>query len=234
VLGVDVAPRLAGGLLEAKLLRRGVARARELGARVAHLCLGSPSPRRALAEKEGFALARVYWDLEWLRPSTQGRCDQLPPAGPLPAGYFLRRFQPGDAPLLTQVQNAAFGDEWGFCPNTVAQIEYRTAMSNTCHDGIWLLCDAAAPGKAAGYCWTFLGPVDGGIRGVIGMIGVAPEHRGRGLSRALLHAGMGSLLDAGVDHIGLHVDRSNAAALALYQAAGFQKTGELDWFEAGL
>ena len=224
VLAVDVAPHLAGGLLEGELLRRGVQRARELGARVGHLCLGSPSPRRALVEREGFTLARVYCDLVW-------RHDSLPSPEPLPAGFSLRPFQPGDAPALTQVQNASFADTWGFCPNTVAQIEYRTAMSHTAHRGIFLLFQGTQP---AGYCWTGLAPVAGKTRGVIGMIGVAPEYRGRGLSRTLLLAGMAYLRSVGVYDIGLHVDQTNGPARRLYDAVGFQKTGELHWFEVNL
>ncbi len=224
VLGVDVAPRLAGGELEAALLRRGVARARELGARVGHLCLGNPSPRRGLVEREGFTLARAYCDLVW-------RHDSLPEPEPLPQGFTLRAFQPGDASALTQVQNAAFADTWGFCPNTVAQIEYRTAMSHTAHRGIFLLLDG---NQAVGYCWTGLAPVAGKTRGVIGMIGVTPSYRGRGLSRPLLLAGMAYLRSVGVHDIGLHVDQANQAARRLYDALGFQQVGELDWFEVQL
>jgi predicted GNAT family acetyltransferase len=34
--------------------------------------------------------------------------------------------------------------------------------------------------------------------------------------------------------IGLHVDQTNTPARRLYDAVGFQKTGELDWFEVRL
>jgi mycothiol synthase len=178
-------------------------------------------------EREGFRLARVYCDLVW-------RHDALPEPGPLPGGFSLRPFQPGDAPLLTQVQNAAFGDTWGFCPNTVAQIEYRTRMSHTARRGIFLLFDPYAPEQPAGYCWTGLAPVAGRTRGVIGMIGVAPPYRGRGLSRPLLLAGMAYLRSVGVYDIGLHVDQANAPARRLYDAVGFQQVGELDWLEVEL
>jgi ribosomal protein S18 acetylase RimI-like enzyme len=43
---------------------------------------------------------------------------------------------------------------------------------------------------AVGYCWTIRTPVAERTPGVIAMIGVAPEYRGRGLSRPLLLAGM--------------------------------------------
>jgi mycothiol synthase len=85
-----------------------------------------------------------------------------------------------------------------------------------------------------GYCWTFQTPVAERARGVIGMIGVAPEYRGRGLSRPVLLAGMAYLRSVGVYDIALHVDQTNAPARRLYDAVGFRKTGELDWFEVRL
>jgi mycothiol synthase len=66
------------------------------------------------------------------------------------------------------------------------------------------------------------------------MIGVAPDYRGRGLSKPLLVAGMRYLLSAGVSEIGLHVDGANTPAIRLYQSVGFQKIGELNWFEIKL
>jgi len=228
VLGVDVAPHLAGSSQEAGLLRQGVARARALGAQVAHLCLGNDSARRELVEREGFSLVRVYYDLVW-------RQECLPKPATLPEGFTLHRFQTGDVPTLTAVQNAAFSDGWGFCPNTPAQIEYRIGMSNTSpQGGIFLLYHASDSARAVGYCWTFRVPVEGKIRGVIGMIGVVPEYRGRGLSQPLLLAGMNYLHCQGVHDIGLHVDKTNAPARRLYRSVGFEKTGELDWFEARL
>ncbi|MCH7605841.1 MAG: hypothetical protein IH962_01685, partial [Chloroflexi bacterium] len=49
----------------------------------------------------------------------------LPQAG-APTGFSIRSFQPGDAATLTQIQNEAFTGTWGFAPNTIDQIEYRS------------------------------------------------------------------------------------------------------------
>ena len=58
--------------------------------------------------------------------------------------------------------------------------------------------------------------------GVLEILAVAPEARGRGLGRALLHAGMRALFGvSGCDSVELVVDDSNGNARKLYQAYGF-------------
>ncbi len=145
----------------------------------------------------------------------------------LPAGFAVRSYHNGDAPVFTQVQNDAFEGSWGFCPNTVEQIEYRSGMANTSHQGILLLCEGD---KTAGYCWTCLVPARNGTKGVIGMIGVVPGYRGRGISRPILLEGMKYLRSIDVTEIGLQVDGSNAPAIGLYTSVGFEKAGESQWF----
>ena len=223
VLELKVAPGLAGGSQERELVRRAVGRARDLGAGVVHLCQPNPSPSADSLREQGFSVVRNYWDMVW-------RQDSLPSAA-LPDGFTVRPFQPGDARLLTEVQNAAFAGSWGFCPNTVEQIEHRSSMANTSHRGIPFLYHGE---QIAGYCWTFLSPVGGAIRGIIGMIGVAPDYRGRGISHSILLAGMEFLRSLDVADIGLQVDGDNTPAVRLYTSVGFRKAGELQWFELGL
>ena len=220
VLEFEIAPHLSGSSLESALLRRGTDRARELGARVSHICQPDAEHRAALLEAEGFLHARVYWNLVWDQESL--------PQWQAPQGFAVRSFQAGDASLLTEVQNSAFGGSWGFCPNTVEQIEYRASMANTTHQGILFLHQDEKP---AGYCWTCVAPANGGLRGIIGMIGVVPGYRGQGVSRAILLAGMEYLRSIGVANIALEVDGSNTPAIRLYASVGFEKKGESHWFE---
>ena len=179
VLEFEVAPHLSGSSQERALLRRGMDRARELGAWVSHLCIPDSDQRAALLEAEGFVYARAYWDMVWDHEAL--------PQWQVPEGFTVRSFQHWDASLLTEVQNSAFEGSWGFCPNTVEQIGYRASMANTSHPGIVFLYQDEKP---AGYCWTCVAPANGSIRGLIGMIGVVPDYRGKGVSRAILMAGM--------------------------------------------
>jgi len=220
VLALDVAPHLEGSEQEEELVRQAIGRARELNAGIAHICLGPDSLRRELLQRRGFHLERVYWDMVW-------KGERLPEAE-APPGFTLRNFKTGDAQALAEIQNAAFIGSWGFCPNTVEQIEYRSSMSNTSHQGILFLYDQH---NLAGYCWTCIAPSDGKNKGIIGMIGIAPDYRGKGVSKPVLVAGMDYLRSIHVDEIGLHVDGQNTPAIRLYTSVGFEKVGELHWYE---
>jgi ribosomal protein S18 acetylase RimI-like enzyme len=50
---------------------------------------------------------------------------------------------------------------------------------------------------------------------------VVPEHRGRGLGRALLEAAMDQARQRGAEHIDLGTSEADVAARALYESAGF-------------
>lgn len=220
VLEFEIAPHLSGSSMERALLRQGTDRAEELGTRVSHICTPNPVQQDALLKAEGFVQARTYWDMVWDQEAL--------PQWQVPEGFAVRSFRPGDASLLTEVQNSAFEGSWGFCPNTVEQIAYRTSMANTSHQGIVFLHQDEKP---AGYCWTCVAPANGRHRGLIGMIGVVPDYRGKGVSRAVLLAGMEYLRSIGVADIALEVDESNTPAIRLYTSVGFEKAGEHHWLE---
>ena len=220
VLGLDLASNMDGTPQELELVQQGLKRSREQQATTVHICLGVDSPRAEVLRQEGFHLARVYWDMLWYQ-------DELA-AITVPQGFTIRSFQPGDAAALTQVQNAAFTGSWGFSPNTVEQTRYRSSMSNTAPQGIVFLEEGE---RLAGYCWTCLAPAGGKYRGIIGMMGIAPEYRGRGISKPILLAGMEYLRSVPVHDIGLHVDGDNTPATRLYTSVGFEKVGELHWYE---
>ena len=205
---------------ELELVRWGVRRAKALGAEVVHLCVAEGSPKAEALTSEGFTLVRRYWTMVCQRRDL--------PEPAMPDGFSVRQFQRGDVEALTEVQNAAFEGSWGFSPNTLEQIRYRTGMADTSHEGILLLEHGD---KTAGYCWTNLIPVDGDIRGVIGMIGLSPDYRGRGISSAILLRGMKYLRGLGAADIRLQVDENNTPAIRLYTWAGFEKTEKLHWFE---
>ena len=223
VLEPKVAHQFEGTSSEQELILRALSRAEEHGPGVVHICVQIPSPAASFLTELGFATVRSYDDMVWDHEDL--------PSNDIPEGFTVRSFNPGDAALLTEVQNSAFAASWGFCPNTVEQIEYRSSMANTFHQGICFLFDGA---KAAGYCWTCLEPLNGSIRGVIGMIGVVPDYRGKGISRSILIAGMESLRTQNVADIGLQVDSSNTPGVRLYSSIGFEKVGELNWLERRL
>ena len=220
IIEVMTTPDLAGSPDEIDLVQRAIAKAESQKLSVAHICVMADSGRGKVLEQAGFTKVRTYLDMLW-------NMDELAELE-LPEGYSVLSFQTGDTPLLTQVQNDAFTGSWGFCPNTEEQIEYRTQMPNTSKDGILFLMEGNSP---AGYCWTVMVPAENGVRGIIGMIGVVPDYRGKGVSRHILQAGMKHLRSIGLAEIGLEVDGNNAPAVGLYKSAGFKTVGERHWFE---
>ena len=223
VLNIHVAP---GAGLEAgyrALVRAGLERTREAGAAAAHVALWPPYDRAVDLQGEGFQPARVYWNMTW-----EG--EQIADVA-LPATYRVRHFGVNDVAALTRAHNAAFAGSWGFSPYSEEQTAHRARMANTSYEGIRLLFHGDV---LAGYCWTLLMSDGRRRQGVIGSIGLAPEFRGRGISKIILAAGMQYLRSAGADYVRLEVDGGNTPAIRLYQSTGFHKTGELHWYERKL
>lgn len=223
VLNIHVSPGDGDEEAWRALAQAGLNRTGQVGASVAHIGLWPPYDRAAQLETEGFRMARAYWNMTW-------EADRVSDA-PLDDGYEVRSFTADHVGALTAAHNAAFAGTWWFAPYTVEQTAHRALMANTSHEGIKLLFQGD---QLAGYCWTLLMSDGQRQQGVIGSIGLTPEFRGRGVSRMILAAGMSYLCSAGADYIRLEVDGENAPAIRLYQSMGFQKAGELHWYERRL
>ena len=82
-------------------------------------------------------------------------------------------------------------------------------------------------GDFAGACWYRLfapGEVYGAVDATSPAlsIGVLPEHRGKGLGTRLLNGALQLARQSGFSRVGLSVSLQNAAAISLYEAAGFE------------
>lgn len=103
---------------------------------------------------------------------------------------------------------------------------FRNGENYTRHTFSFLLSDAKTvayrvatdTGEMAGFIFVMINP-DGA--GHITTIGVAPEHRRRGLARMMLHHVANVLPAKGVSTIVLEVRVSNTAAQQLYISEGF-------------
>lgn len=223
VLNIHVAPGERSQDGYRALVRAGLERTRQVGTAAAHIALRPPYDRAADLESEGFKMARVYWDMTWE--------EERVPQVELPDNYRVRHFGAEDVAELTRVHNAAFAGSWGFSPYSEEQTAHRAGMANTSYRGIRLLFHGD---QLAGYNWTLLMSDGRRRQGVIGSIGLAPEFRGRGVSKTILADGMQYLRSAGADYVRLEVDGSNVPAIRLYRSIGFRKTGELHWYERKL
>jgi ribosomal protein S18 acetylase RimI-like enzyme len=85
----------------------------------------------------------------------------------------------------------------------------------------WLITCRLAPNQWED-CGTIQGLVQAGQWGAVQNVGVAPEHRGRGLGRALILRSLAGFRAAGVPRVYLEVTASNLAAVQLYRSVGFR------------
>ncbi len=65
---------------------------------------------------------------------------------------------------------------------------------------------------------------------VIGNIGVAPKHRGKGYGRQIMLFGLQTLMKEGGRHAGLRVHKDNTVAIKLYESLGFTITEQSQTF----
>ena len=174
--------------------------------------------------RTGFKKVKTYLELEW-----QGRIlqDLL-----LPENYRIRPFMLGqDEEALTNLQNVAFREHWGFCPNSVAEIKTRVQMERSRPEGIIFIENESS---IAGYNWTLLSENAKDKVGWISMTGIHPDFRRNRLGRAVVLAGMHSLITRGAKSIELEVDSENIPARELYKSLGFKPISSNQWFEKHL
>ena len=225
VVAGGVLPEFRESGILRRLLRDSVERARTLGARLVHVqtALDAHDDRRRL-ESEGFQKIKEFWQMRW-----EGA--ELPPLRLRP-GFSLKSFElDRDEATLTELQNTAFGENWGFCPNTVEQIAARVRVKTSPPEGIIFIMDGD---RAAGYNWTQRIRNAHGHIGFVAMTGVHPSYRGNGLGTAIVVSGMEHLVSKGVNAVELEVDAENTPARELYLKLGYRRVHHSVWYELKL
>ena len=140
-----------------------------------------------------------------------------PAAAPMPG---VRDAAPDDAAGVAALHDAAF-------PATYLP---AARMAELAASGDARLLVAGPPGSVVAY--VFVQAKEDGT-GYVDFLGVDPAHRGRGLGRALLDAGLAWLFrDRGARAVSLTVRADNPGAISLYRDAGFRLAEAgvaLDW-----
>jgi len=211
--------------LATKLLGCAIRRARELGARVAHVnIMEDNAVAQRLLSRLGFERVRRFLELRLdIADVHWPDIDQ--------ATLGCRYLQRGEEDKLTQIQNRAFAGTWGYNPNTVEEITYRTNLSTYSPEDIVLTCEGD---KVIGYCWTGIackGGVPSERKGQIFMLGLDPDYRGKGIGKKILLAGLAHLKSRSLQVAELTVDSENKAACALYKSIGFKVRTISFWYE---
>jgi len=211
--------------LATKLLGYATNRAGESGVKAAQVNIRENNVVAGkMLSRLGFSLVRRFLELG-LEIADVGELDMAQ------AVAGCRYLQPGEEDKLTQLQNRAFFGTWGFNPNTVEEIAFRTNLSTCSLDDIMLIYEGD---KAIGYCWIGISCEEGvpsTRKGRILMLGVDPYYRGKTTGKRLVLAGLARLKSKGLQVAELTVDSENKAACALYRSIGFEVQASTFWYE---
>ena len=209
-----------------ELFDRAMKRARELGAKVAHVSIPATQSMQAqLLSNLGFKVVRRFYELRLDVSSVNlETVDQ--------SDLESRYLKVGEEALLARIENRCFSGTWGFNPNTAEYIGWELSTRGDCTDDVIL---ALSEGKPIGYCWTEAecgqDLTTGKRKGRIYMLGVGTDYRGKDLGKKLLLAGLLHLKSKGRELIDITVDSQNIVAVTLYRYLGFQLHGETIWYE---
>lgn len=212
-----------------KLLDDAIHRAKELGAKVAHVEIPQDNAvAKSVLSQLGFRFVRRFLHL---RLDIAKVCRQDIEQ----AALDCRHLQRGEEDKLTQIQNRSFAGIWGYNPNTVETITYWTNLSSFSPEGVILTCDGD---KVTGYCWTEITAEGeaaiGERKGRIFMLGADPDYRGKGVGKRVLLAGLAHLKNKGLPVAELTVDSENNVACALYRSVGFEVRTSSLWYEKAI
>jgi len=215
--------------LATRLLGHATHRAKELGAKVAHVNIPEDNVvAKSVLSRLGFKYIRRFLELRL-------DMDRVPWQDTDPAALRCRHLQCGEEDKLTQIQNRSFAGTWGYNPNTVEAITYRINLSNCSPEDIVLTYDRDT---VIGYCWTQITYEQetgaGERKGRIFMLGVEPGYRGMGAGKRVLLAGLAHLKSKRLRVAELTVDSENKAACALYSSVGFEVRASSLWYEKSM
>lgn len=167
----------------------------------------------------GFAPARSLYRMA-LDPDLIPRDGMLALDLPVPAGFTLRSFgtAPGDDAAWVAANAAAFATHPEQGRITVA--DFATMREEPWFDPEDLILLDAGD-ELAGSTWVKTLREAGTVACELYAVGVRPSYAGQGLGRLLLNVTLARMAEHAPASVTLYVDGDNAAAVGLYESAGF-------------
>lgn len=163
----------------------------------------------AFAARLGFVVERYFWHMKR-------------PAGPIaapewPDGITIHVFDWSDRMFddWNAIYEASFAEHYRPIPSTPDLCRRIAEAPDFLRDGLAL---AYRGERCVGFCRN----EQSAGAGVIGLLGVSPELRGRGLGRALLRWGVAYFAEPRWKWVQLGVDGVNEHATRLYRSEGFE------------
>ena len=193
------------------------------------------SPRLRGFVQAGEPVLRAAYEAAGWRPirhSFQMRIDlgDDVPEPSWPEGLAPRNLRPGEEERVYEAQMDAFADHWDF--HRAPFEEWRSfTLDDPRFDPTlwWLIVDGDELAAISLNFWHFSGDPQFGW---IGILGVRPPWRRRGLATALLRHSFRDFAGRGATRVGLGVDGENTTgAVRLYERAGMQVARRNDTYE---
>lgn len=168
-------------------------------------------------------LTELGWVPDGKLPWVVNRAPLVELAEPvLPDGYLIRAVRGLDeAAAVSEVHAASFGSTW--TPEM-----YRKVMQSPGYAAERELIVEAADGTFAAFTVTWHDPVN--RTGLLEPVGTHPDHRRRGLGKALVLFAMCKMATEGMKYATVVNDGTNEAAQRLYRSCGFKPWHLLDGF----
>ena len=156
-----------------------------------------------------------YQKIHMLRPNLDGV-----PQFPLPAGFTLRPYRPGDRENWLRLHHACYDAEGriAITPELFDR-EFGTDPEELARRQLFL-CDPAGTAVGTITAWKKTDAA-GRVLGQIHWVAILPSHRGRGLAKPMLTAALNLLRDLGHDCAWLGTQTVRLPAIRLYLAFGF-------------
>ncbi len=130
---------------------------------------------------------------------------------------LYRLYRPQDFAALYAIEESCFAPPLRFGR------AYMRQLIHSDHAATWI---AEEDGSMAGFAIVEWSKETAGTVGYIQTIEVTPGQRGRGIGGELLRRAEGSARQQGARFLWLHVHEGNPAAIRLYQAHGYRRTGK--------
>jgi mycothiol synthase len=150
-----------------------------------------------------------------------------------PDGLTPRNFHPGEEERVYEANMDAFSDHWDFRRQPMDEWRPYTVDHHGFDPTLWWLVEDGGELAAISLnSWHFSGDPQ---YGWIGILGVRPPWRKRGLATALLRHSFRDFASRGATRVGLGVDGENTTgAVRLYERAGMRQVRRNDTYEKTL
>jgi len=229
---VIVHPDAVGQGIGSALLAWSQIREVELG-RTRHRRIAAATDQAGgrLLTAAGYTRARSNWRMRLV-------LEDPPTPAPVPDGIGLRALDlAADAVAVHELGERSFAAVPDFTPHTFAAFREEHLAVHDLDAGLSFVAEVRSDGdghgrprgEAAGFLLSHRWPHEDA--GYVGLIAVGPEHRHRGLGRALLTTAFAGYAAAGLAAAELGVASDNPRALALYEQLGMTPRFRIDSYE---